>query len=112
MPLKLYFDQHVHKAIATGLRIDVLTAYEDSTSQLDDSALLERANQLGRVLFSQDDDLLAEAALRQRQGQQFGGLIYAHQLRLTVGQCVNDLELIAKLIHQEEADNQIVFLPL
>ena len=47
--------------------IDVITAYEDGASDMDDSALLDRAGELGRALFTQDDDLLAEAARRQRK---------------------------------------------
>jgi len=39
------------------------------------------ASELGRVLFTQDDDLLTEATRRQHRGQPFGGVIYAHQLR-------------------------------
>src|SRR5579884_1049821 len=45
MPLALYLDQHVPRAIATGLRlrgVDVLTAFEDGASDLDDPALLDR----------------------------------------------------------------------
>ena len=65
MALALYMDHHVPRAITGGLRlrgVDVLTALEDGASELDDPALLDRAGALGRVLFTQDDDLLAEAA--------------------------------------------------
>jgi hypothetical protein len=37
--------------------------------------LLDRASELGRVLFTMDDDLLVEAAARQNQGVAFGGVI-------------------------------------
>ena len=56
----------------------MLTAQIDGTAELDDPGLLDRATELGRVLFSQDEDLLAEATRRQRSGQSFGGVIYAH----------------------------------
>ena len=75
--------------------IDVLTAREDGAGELDDSQLLSRATSLGRVLFTQDDDLLREAAGRQQRGETFAGMIYAHQLNVTVRQCIDDLELIA-----------------
>jgi Domain of unknown function (DUF5615) len=71
MPLAFYMDHHVPRAITLGLRlrgVNVLTAYEDGTSELDDVALLDRASELGRVLFTRDDDLLVEAAKRQREG--------------------------------------------
>lgn len=115
MPLKLYFDHHVHKAVAVGLRlrdVDVLTAYEDGTGELPDPDLLDRASALGRVLFTHDDDLLVEAALRLEQGKSFAGVAYVHQLQLTIGQCINELELLAKLSDEGEAENQVIFLPL
>jgi hypothetical protein len=74
--------------------------------------LLDRASSLGRVLFTQDDDLLAEAALRQEQGKSFSGIVYVHQLQLTIGQYINELELLAKLSESLETENQVIFLPL
>jgi predicted nuclease of predicted toxin-antitoxin system len=41
--------------------VDVLTAQEDGAATLPDSDLLNRATDLGRVLFTQDEDLLNEA---------------------------------------------------
>jgi hypothetical protein len=95
----LYMDVHVPRPITRGLRrrgVDVLTAQEDGTARWEDPELLDRATQLGRVLFSQDEDLLIEAAGRQRSGVGFSGVIYAPQLALSVGQFVYELELIAK----------------
>ena len=83
--LALYMDHHVPRAITEGLRlrgIDVITAYEDGADDMEDSALLDRATELGRVLFTQDDDLLAEATKRQKEGVTFGGVIYSHQLQI------------------------------
>ena len=65
MGIKLYMDVHVRREITEGLRtreVDVLTAQEDGAAELDDALLLDRATSLGRILFSQDDDLLREAA--------------------------------------------------
>jgi hypothetical protein len=115
MPIALYMDHHVPRAITVELRlrgVDVLTAYEDDASRLDDSKLLDRANELKRVLFTQDDDLLAEATNRQRAGIPFYGVIYAHQLRVSIGTCVHDLELIAKAGESEDLFNRVEFLPL
>lgn len=115
MTVALYMDHHVPKAITVGLRlrnVDVVTAYVDGADQLDDDLLLKRAHELGRVLFTQDDDLLEEAAKCQREGFPFSGVIYGHQLRVTIGVCVQDLEIIAKSGEPEDLKNQIVFLPL
>ena len=107
-------DQNIPRAITVGLRlrgIDVITAFEDNASEMDDSDLLDRASELGRVLFTQDDDLLTEAAKRQKNGIHFQGLIYAHQLRISIGACVNDLEIIVKAAEPDELANAVVLLP-
>lgn len=99
MSTKLYMDVHVRRAVTIGLRlrgVDVLTAQEDGAERFDDPRLLARATELGRVLFTQDDDLLQEAGRRQDKGEGFAGVIYSHQLNVTIGQCIEDLELIAE----------------
>jgi hypothetical protein len=108
-------DHHVPKAITLALRvrgIDVLTAHEDGADQLDDRNLLRRAHELRRVLFTQDDDLLEEAAKCHRVSESFSGVIYAHQLRVTIGACVQDLEIIAKSAGEQELQDQVIYLPL
>ena len=115
MPVRLYMDHHVPRAITIGLRlrrVDVLTAGEDGAAELDDPDLLDRAAALGRVLFSQDEDLLVEATRRQAEGIPFSGVIYAHQLRLPIGTCVRDLELVATVAGPADLHNQVIFLPL
>jgi hypothetical protein len=115
MALAFYMDHHVPRAITVGLRlrgVDVLTAYEDDRSELDDPQLLDRATELKRVLFTQDDDLLVEAARRQKEDIFFYGVIYAHQLRVSIGICVRDLELIAQAGEPDDIVNRFQFLPL
>lgn len=115
MAVSLYMDHHVPKAITTALRmrgVNVLTAHEDGAEQLDDEHLLQRAHELKRALFTQDDDLLEEAAKCHRVGKPFSGVIYAHQLRVTIGVCVQDLEIIAKSADEREMENQVIFLPI
>ena len=94
MSVRFYMDVHVPYAITTGLRlrdVDVLTAQEDGAREMEDEKLLDRARTLGRVLITQDDDLLIEACERQRSGGSFAGVIYAHQLSVTIGGCISDL---------------------
>jgi len=115
MAIKLYMDHHVPKAITIGLLyrgVDVITAQEDKSNELDDSLLLDRANELDRVLFTQDDDLLAEATKRQRVSVIFRGVVYAHQLRVSIGACIHDLEIIAKAGEPDDFISRVVFLPL
>jgi hypothetical protein len=105
----------VPRAITIGLRlrgVDVVTALEDGADLLSDPDLLDRAAELGRVLFSQDDDLLSEAARRQSEGVFFQGVIYAHQLSVSIGVCIRNLELIANAGEPEDLINRVEFLPL
>ena len=108
-------DVHVPAAITRTLvlrGVDVLTAQLDGTTSLDDATLLDRATALGRVLFSQDEDLLSEAAMRQRSGQPFSGVIYAHQLGITIGKAINDLEILAQAGTPEDFVNRVEYLPI
>ena len=68
MAVALYMDAHIPRSITLGLRLrglDVVTAQEDKAATSPDPELLDRATALDRILFSFDDDLLAEAARRQ-----------------------------------------------
>jgi len=108
-------DVHVRRTITEGLRlrgVDVVTAQEDGAARPPDPALLDRAMQRGRVLFSLDEDLLAEATRRQRSGTTFAGLVYAHQLRVNIGRCIQDLELIGKATDSADWQNWVEYLPL
>jgi hypothetical protein len=100
--------------VVDGLRlrnVNVLTAFEDGSHRLEDPELLDRAGELERVLFSQDDDLLAEAASRQRNEVYFAGVIYAHQRSLTVRDCIEELELIAQALDPEDLKGRVMFPP-
>lgn len=115
MPIALYMNAHIPRAITLGLRmrtVDVLTAQEDGADTLPDPELLDRVTQLERVIFTFDDDFLVEATKRQRENQSFSGVIYAHPLRISIGQCIRDLELIAKAGEPEDLCNRVEFLPL
>ncbi|HEX8130709.1 MAG TPA: DUF5615 family PIN-like protein [Pyrinomonadaceae bacterium] len=108
-------DVHVRRAVTNGLRlrnVNVLTAQEDEAGEFDDPRLLSRATELGRILFTQDDDLLREARRRQQSGETFAGVIYGHQLNVSVGQCIDDLELIAQVSETDEWVNRLLYLPL
>lgn len=98
-----------------GLRlrqVDVLTAQEDGTRRFSDPDLLDRATVLNRVLFTRDEDLLREAARHQQHREFFAGVIYAHQMRVSIGQCIEDLGLLAKVNEPEDFANRVECLPL
>ncbi|PON11836.1 hypothetical protein C2W62_42740 [Candidatus Entotheonella serta] len=114
MALKFYMDVHIPAAITAGLRrrdIDVLTSQEDGTREVDDVSLLRRATTLGRILFSQDQDLFQIASEWQHTGQSFMGIVFSAQQGVSIGQCIEDLELLAQCYTEEEIANQVIFLP-
>jgi hypothetical protein len=113
--LTFYLDVHIPVAITAGLRrrhIDVLTSQDDGTREADDEALLQRATDLGRLLFSQDQDLLRIASQWQNNGRPFPGFVFTSQQGISIGQCIGDLELLAQCCTESEVANRVIFLPL
>jgi len=89
-----------------------MTAQDDGHHMTKDPTLLDRARSLGRVLFTHDHDFLVEAARRQRQSLLFSGIVYAHPLAVSIGKCIADLELIAKVMEPSDMENRLFYLPL
>ena len=114
MGVALYMDVHVPGPITQQLRrrgVDVLTAREDEHHEVDDDQLLSRATLLGRVIFTQDILFRALAGEWQRNKRDFSGLLFGPQLGGTIGQYVQDLELIAVYSEPDEWRNVVQFLP-
>ncbi len=115
MALAFYMDVHVPSAVTAGLRrrgVDVVTSQEDGTHESSDEALLQRATELGRILFTQDDDLLTIASHWQHQSREFGGVVYCHQLGPGIGTIIQDLELLAFCGDDDEVRDRVIHLPL
>jgi predicted nuclease of predicted toxin-antitoxin system len=115
MSVALYMDQHINGAVTRELRrcgVDCLTAEEDGNAALDDNSLLDRATTLQRVVVTQDTDFLALAHDYWAQGREFAGIVFSQQLRISVRQLINDLELIAKALERHETANTVIRLPL
>ena len=62
------------------------------------------------VVFGMNYSIIA--GQRQREGIRFGGVIYAHQLRVPIGTCIRDLEINSKAGEPEDLMNRVQFLPL
>lgn len=108
-------DVHVPAAVTDGLialGLDALTAQADGSGLLPDDRLLDRAESLGRVLFSQDKDMLRIAAARQRAGVKFAGVLYAHQLAIAIGPLIADLGLVLSVCEIDELRSKVTYLPL
>ena len=115
MALSLYMDVHVPMAVTEALRrggLDILTSQDDGTATEDDEALLVRATQLGRVLFSQDQDFLVIAAEWQREGRRFAGILFAAQQGVSLGRLAADLELLLTCCEPDELRDRVTYLPL
>lgn len=114
MSAALYMDVHVPGPITHQLRrrgVDVLTAQEDGYDTDSDEQVLAHATALGRIVFTQDVLFRVLAEDWQRQGQEFAGLLFGPQLGGTIGQYVEDLELIASASEPDEWRNVVQFLP-
>ena len=115
MAIGYLMDQHIPGPITKGLRIrevDVLTAFEDGSHQLPDDELLQRAGELNRVLVTQDDDLLVIATQWLEEDREFNGIVYSHQLNITIGKAVEDLELLARCCDEDDFVNHVEYIPL
>ena len=115
MSVALYMDVHVDRAVTDGLRrrgVDVITAQEDGMRRAPDPVLLDRAMSLSRVIFTQDKDFLSEAHRGQLAGEPFAGVAYAQQQVVSIGTCVNDLEILTGVFDPVDMANHIVYLPL
>lgn len=113
--IRLYTDENVEGPIVRQLRargVDVVRAVDDGYAGKADRLVLDRAGDLGRIAFARDDDFLREATRRQQIGQRFAGVIYARKERVSIGQCVADLELLALAGDPEDFATRVYYLPL
>lgn len=56
--------------------------------------------------------LLIEAARRQRDGIEFTGVVFAHQLRVSIAEAVEGLQVLAEAGQPDDFRNQVFHLPL
>jgi len=115
MAVELFFDVHVDHAILAQLRlrqVDVRSAQDDSVDRLSDELLLEHASRLSRPVVTHDIRFHAMAESWQSLERPFCGLIFAHPMRVSIGQCVRDLELIAKATDPQDWVSTVLRLPL
>jgi predicted nuclease of predicted toxin-antitoxin system len=115
MTWPLYMDHHVPWPVTSALRqrgYDVLTAAEDQAAERDDEILLERATQQGRILVTQDRDLLSLADAWRGEQKPFAGIVYSRQQRLNYSELIEWIELVASVLREDEVRNQVIFLPM
>jgi predicted nuclease of predicted toxin-antitoxin system len=70
-----------------------------------DEEQLETAIQKEAAIFTHDTDFL-----RMTMGREHFGIIYVHQRKLSVGECISKLKVIAETTSLQEIRNRIIFL--
>lgn len=91
-----------------GLRrrgVNVSSAKDLGKLGLTDEQQIKVANTRRAVIFTHDVDFIRMATERHHPG-----IIYVHQQKLSVGECINRLKAIAETKSPAEMRNQIVFL--
>jgi predicted nuclease of predicted toxin-antitoxin system len=107
--IRFHLDEHVAHAVADGLRrlgIDVTTTTDANLLGAADADHMAFALAQGRVIFTEDDDLLALASA----GVQHSGLAYCRQNTRSIGQIIRGLELIWEVYEPDEMRNRIEFI--
>ncbi|MHC4178218.1 MAG: DUF5615 family PIN-like protein [Planctomycetota bacterium] len=107
--IRFHLDEHVHPAIAAGLRhrgIDVTTTTDAGLSGADDEDQLSFARSEGRVIVTHDDDFLALHG----RGISHAGIAYCHQQSHTVRDLLRALLLLCECFSAEEIQRRVEFL--
>lgn len=108
-PIRYLVDEHVAKAVATGLRkrgIDTITIAEASLLGAEDEDLLAFGKEKSRVMVTQDRDFLRLAA--EAKGDHLG-IVYAPQGR-SIGELVRLLDLLAQVSDAEEMRGRVEYI--
>lgn len=103
-----YTDEHVSKAVISGLRrreVDVLTTPESGLMGASDAEHLNFSKKEGRVIFTQDADFLR---LHARTGEH-SGIVYA-SATTPVGKIIKGLMLIHDILSAEDTINHGEFI--
>jgi len=83
----------------------VLSAMDLDKLGLTDEEQLETAILNKAVIFTHDADFLRIASHKNHFG-----IIYVPQRKLSVGECIRKLKVIAEALRQEEMCNKVIFL--
>ena len=85
--------------------VEAFSAKDIDKLGLTDEEQIEVAVNKQAVIFTHDVDFLRIALHKQHSG-----IIYVHQQKLSVGECIGRLKAIAETKSAEEMRNRIIFL--
>jgi len=111
--MKIYCDENIESAIIAGLRrrgIEVVSAQDAGDLGKGDEYHLKHASELEAVILTHDVDFLRIAHQWQQEGKGHKGILYAHPLDLSPGECIRMVELVTQVLTEEEMENHIEFL--
>lgn len=106
--ISIYADESVNNAIVEGLRrrgINAFSAKDLGKLGQTDEEQLKTAIQKQAAIFTHDVDFIKIAINKNHPG-----IIYVHQQKLTIGECIRKLKIITETKTPEEIQNQIIFL--
>ena len=111
--MKIYCDENIESAIVAGLRrrgIEVISTRDTGDLGKSDEYHLKNASELEAVILTHDVDFLKIAHQGQQGGKEHKGILYAHPLDLSPGECIRMVELVTQVLTEEEMKNHIEFL--
>jgi len=85
--------------------VEAFSAKDIGKLGLTDEEQIKVATKKQAVIFTHDVDFLRIAIRKQHPG-----IIYVHQQKLTIGECIRRLKAIAETKSPEEMRNRIIFL--
>jgi len=107
--LSFHLNEHVHPAIASGLRrrgIDATTTVEAGLSGADDEEHLAFALAEVRVIVTHDEDFL----ILHSQGVPHAGIAFCHQGDRTIGEMLRSLLLMNECLEPNEMLGRVEFV--
>ena len=107
--IRFHLDENCNRAIADGLRrrgIDATTTPEAGLVAATDEAQAAYASAVGRVLVTQDRDLLRLHAA----GMSHLGIVYCEKDTLGIGEILSGLVLIWEVYDPEEIAGRVEYL--
>ena len=109
MPLSILCDEHVRYEIIEGLRrqgIDAVSVQQVHLDATDDELIIAAANQLGRIVYTGDDDFVSLSST----GIPHLGILYHHPLKYSIGQAIDAVATACQVLSAEEIANRVEFL--
>ncbi len=112
MSVDIYTDESVPVAVAAGKRrgVTAISARDTGTLGLSDEEQFAYAIAHRLLLFTHDTDFLQLAHRQNATTQDHWGIIYVHQNKLSIGECIRRLKELSDLFEQDNFRNHIGYL--